>query len=79
MKISLNLRTFLVYSEYYILTRYRRLIYMFKLDIAVFNWVYNQCLTLGSIFEFGALEGLLMYLTLLSPIIIADRKKVIKK
>ncbi|MFR4581617.1 hypothetical protein [Clostridium cadaveris] len=52
---------------------------MFKLDIAVFNWVYNQCLTLGSIFEFGALEGLLMYLTLLSPIIIADRKKVIKK
>lgn len=52
---------------------------MFKLDIAVFNWVYNQCLTLGSIFGFGALEGLLMYLTLLSPIIIADRKKVIKK
>lgn len=52
---------------------------MFKLDIAVFNWVYNQCLILGKIFGFGALEGLLMYLTLLSPIIIIDKKKVTKK
>ena len=52
---------------------------MFKLDIAVFDWVYNQCLMLGNIFGFGALEGLLMYLTLLSPIIIANRKKVTKK
>lgn len=52
---------------------------MFKLDILVFNWLYNNCLTLGEIFGFGALEGFLMYLLLLSPIAIMDRKKAGQK
>ena len=30
---------------------------MFKLDIAVFNAIYDYCHTIGSGFGFGALEG----------------------
>lgn len=52
---------------------------MFKLDIAIFNWVYNQCLSLGSIFGFGALEGFLMYLVLFSQAFVIDKKKVGRK
>ena len=52
---------------------------MFKLDILILNWIYNQCLILGKIFGFGALEGFLMYLILFSQAFVIDRKKVSKK
>ena len=52
---------------------------MFELDILVFNWIYNQCFTLGKIFGFGALEGFLMYLILFSQAFVIDHKKVSRK
>ena len=53
---------------------------MFDLDIRVFNSIYYQCNQLGSLFGFGAFEGLVMYgsLILLAVIKVSEAKKVKK-
>lgn len=39
---------------------------MFKLDIAIFNFLYNQCKILGHAFGFTALEGGIIYLGIIT-------------
>lgn len=53
---------------------------MFNLDVRVFNYVYNNCRQMGSVFGFGAFEGFIMYSSLVSLGIIRflDAKKVKK-
>lgn len=34
---------------------------MFNLDIALFNYLYNACKSLGGVFGYGAFEGLVAY------------------
>ena len=51
---------------------------MFDLDIAVINFIYNSCKTLGGAFNFGALEGAIMYLGIFAYgyFTVTNKKKV---
>lgn len=52
---------------------------MFDLDIKVINYIYQQCRALGSIFNFGAFEGFVMYAGLITLGIIKVTEKKVKK
>lgn len=52
---------------------------MFKLDLEVINIVYQQCRALGSIFNFGAFEGFIMYAGLITLGIMKITEKKVKK
>lgn len=52
---------------------------MFNLDIRLFNYIYNNCKSLGSTFGFGAFEGLVMYSSLILLAIVKVREGNNKK
>lgn len=39
---------------------------MFDLDIAIFNFIYSNCLSLGSALGYGALEGFITYFIIIA-------------
>lgn len=39
---------------------------MFDLDIAVINFIYSNCLSLGSALGYGALEGFITYFIIIA-------------
>jgi predicted outer membrane repeat protein len=51
---------------------------MFNLDIAAINFIYNFCKNLGGVFNFGALEGAIMYLGIFAYgyFTVTNKKKV---
>lgn len=47
-----------------------------NLDLVVYNYLYTQCLKLGSAFGYGAMEGLYIYaLCILAPILSIKKGK----
>ncbi|MBD7909723.1 MULTISPECIES: hypothetical protein [Clostridium] len=34
---------------------------MFRLDLLVYNFIFNNCQALGNVFGFGAFEGFIIY------------------
>ncbi|MDS0525443.1 hypothetical protein NNC19_07115 [Clostridium sp. SHJSY1] len=48
---------------------------MFKYDLVVINWIYNNCKMLGNVFGYGAFEGFIIY----TGIIIVAVTSVINK
>lgn len=53
---------------------------MFNLDFRLFNLIYNQCKSLGSVFYLGAFEGAIFYLSfIMLGITTVINKKDLKK
>lgn len=54
---------------------------MFKLDIYIFNFLYNQCKMLGNALNYGAFEGFIIYLGIFTAttLKVLNNKKVANK
>lgn len=54
---------------------------MFKLDLAIFNFIYSNCKILGSALGYGAREGFVIYLGIFGIAITRtiNKRKAVKK
>jgi hypothetical protein len=51
---------------------------MFKVDILLINFIYRNCKALGNVFGYGATEGLVIYVGLVTATVISVINKKVK-